>query len=84
MATLEEVTAEVQGLKSNLESIDVTLNAVAEKISQLVAGQVDQSQIDALSQLVGSAKSLSSSVKSEAEALVQPEVTPEPTPEPVA
>jgi len=76
MATIEEVSTEVSELKSNLESIDVTLNAVAEKIAALVAGQVGQEQIDALAQLVSSAKSLSGSVKTEAEALTAPEEAP--------
>ena len=77
MATIEEVSAEVSELKSNLEGIDTTLDAVAEKISALVAGQVDQGQIDALAQLVSSAKSLSSAVKDEASALVSDEVAPD-------
>jgi len=78
MSTIEEVSNEVKEVKSNLESIDATLDVVAAKISELVAGQVNQEQINELAALVGSAKSLSGSVKTEAENLVAPEEAPAP------
>lgn len=69
MATLEEVTAVVDSVRTTVGAIDLKLDDVRALVASLKAGQVSQEQIDALAAKVADLKIATESIASETDSI---------------
>lgn len=69
MTQIEDITASVDSLTTELQTVNLKLDDIAALIASLKAGQVTQAQLDELASKVAAAKTAADALVTEADAI---------------